>query len=53
LQKFGYNTEVMGVQEIRYAARVNLKKPAAEQATLHVGVHDIKRQTSLGSLEIE
>jgi hypothetical protein len=32
----------MRVQEIRYAAKVDLKKPAAEQATLHVGIDNIK-----------
>ena len=32
------------MQGIRYAAKVDLKKPAAEQATLHVGVYDVKRQ---------
>jgi hypothetical protein len=33
----------MGMQEIRYAAKVDLKKPAAEQATLHVSFDNIKR----------
>lgn len=32
----------MGMQEIRYAAKVDLKKPAAEQATLHVCIDDIE-----------
>lgn len=43
----------MGVQEIRYAARVDLKKPAGEQATLHVGIDEHQETTQLGSLEIE
>jgi len=28
----------MGKQELRYAAKVSLDKPAAEQACLHVGL---------------
>lgn len=32
----------MGLQELRYAARVDLKKPASEQPYLHVRLGSVK-----------